>query len=81
MKHLAKTLEIRTSPHIGSGTGTDSIMFNVVLALAPTTLAAVYWFGLAALVTILVAIGTCVGTATVLNMVNSRFQNYFEIPF
>ena len=42
----AKTLEIRTSPHITSGYSVDTIMFNVVLALLPTTMFAVYAFGL-----------------------------------
>ena len=49
----AKTLEIRTSPHILSGNSVDSIMFNVVLALMPTTLFAVYAFGLAAVLTVI----------------------------
>jgi len=47
-----KTLEIRTSPHILSGYSVDTIMFNVVLALLPTTAFAVYVFGLAALATV-----------------------------
>ena len=37
MMSQARTLEIRTSPHILSGASVDSIMFNVVLALLPTT--------------------------------------------
>ncbi len=45
---LRKTLEIRTSPHIVSGYDVDAIMFNVVVALLPTTAFAVYVFGLAA---------------------------------
>ena len=47
MARLAKTLEIRTSPHILSGYSVDTIMFNVVLALLPTTLFALWAFGLA----------------------------------
>ena len=49
---LKKTLEIRTSPHILSGYSVDTIMFNVVLALLPVTLFAVYAFGLAGLLTL-----------------------------
>ena len=37
-----KTLAIRTSPHILSGYSVDTIMFNVVLALAPITVFAIY---------------------------------------
>ncbi len=45
MTSLNRTLEIRTSPHLLSGYSVDTIMFNVVLALAPVTGFAVYAFG------------------------------------
>jgi electron transport complex protein RnfD len=60
--HLAKTLEIRTSPHFLSGHSVDTIMFNVVLALLPATAFAVWVFGLAALLTLTVAVLSCVLT-------------------
>ena len=60
MADLAQTLEIRTSPHMLSGYSVDTIMFNVVLALLPTTLFAVYVFGLAALLTLSTAVLSCV---------------------
>ena len=56
----ARTLEIRTSPHIVSGYSVDAIMFNVVLALLPTTAFAIYAFGLAALLTLATAVTSCV---------------------
>ena len=62
MAKLAKTLEIRTSPHIISGYSVDTIMFNVVLALIPVTLFAVYAFGLAALLTLTTALVSCLLT-------------------
>jgi electron transport complex protein RnfD len=62
MAQLAKTLEIRTSPHIMSGHSVDTIMFNVVLALLPTTLFAVYAFGLTALLTLVTALASCLLT-------------------
>lgn len=62
MNHLSKTLEIRSSPHIAGGASTDSIMFNVVLALLPVALFAVWLFGLAALATLIVAVISCVLT-------------------
>jgi electron transport complex protein RnfD len=62
VKHLSKTLEIRSSPHIAGGASTDSIMFNVVLALLPVCLFAVYLFGLAALATLAMAVVSCVLT-------------------
>jgi electron transport complex protein RnfD len=59
MANVSKTLEIRTSPHIMSGDSVDTIMFNVVLALLPTTLFAVYAFGLTALLTLVTALASC----------------------
>ena len=46
---LNKTLNISTSPHIAKGISTDVIMRNVVWALLPVALFAVYSFGLSAL--------------------------------
>jgi electron transport complex protein RnfD len=55
----AKTLEVRTSPHVLSGHAVDTIMFNVVLALLPTTAFAVWAFGLAAVLTLGTALAAC----------------------
>jgi len=59
MAESARTLEIRTSPHILSGYSVDTIMFNVVLALLPTTAFAVYAFGLTAILTLGTAVVSC----------------------
>ncbi len=66
MSDLNQTLEIRSSPHIGSGHSVESIMFNVVLALLPVCAFAVWEFGLAALLTLGVAAGSCVLTEHIL---------------
>ena len=58
----AKTLEIRTSPHLLSGYAVDSIMFNVVVALAPAVVFAIYAFGWAAVAVLGTATATCVAT-------------------
>ena len=62
MSELAKTLEIRTSPHVLSGYSVDTIMFNVVLALLPATVFALYAFGWMALLTLSVAVASCLVT-------------------
>lgn len=62
MAKAGKTLEIRTSPHIVSGYSVDTIMFNVVLALLPVTAFAVYAFGLPGLLTLSMALASCVLT-------------------
>ncbi len=59
---LNKTLTISTSPHITKGSSTDSIMFNVVLALMPVAVFAVYSFGWSALLVFATTTGACVLT-------------------
>ncbi len=56
------TLQIHTSPHIASGASVDIIMRNVVWALLPVVLFAVFSFGLAALFTLVAATLSCVLT-------------------
>jgi len=62
MSGRGHTLEIHTSPHIRSGASVDVIMRNVVFALLPVAAFAVYSFGLAAALTLAVAVLSCVGT-------------------
>ena len=66
------TLEIRTSPHILSGYSVDTIMFNVVLAMLPTVLFAVYAFGLAGFLTLVVALLSCLITEHFVCVANGR---------
>ena len=58
----ASILRIESSPHVSSGNRVDKIMLHVVLALLPTTAFAFYAFGWTALVTIAVAVISCVLT-------------------
>jgi electron transport complex protein RnfD len=69
---MAKTLNIDTSPHIRSGTSVDVIMRNVVYALVPVCVFAVYVFGLAALVTLAGATISCVLTEHLLCRATGR---------
>ncbi len=62
MSERRRTLEIHTSPHIASGAGVDVIMRNVVYALLPVAAFAIYSFGLAAALTIGVAVVSCIAT-------------------
>ncbi len=72
MKNWAKTLEIRSSPHIASGHGVNVIMFNVILALLPVCAFAVYQFGLAALLNVSLAVASCVATEHFLCRLNHQ---------
>ena len=62
MSQRGRTLEIHTSPHISGGASVDVIMKNVVYALLPVAAFAVYSFGLAAALTLSVAVLSCVAT-------------------
>ena len=59
---LSKTLNISTSPHIAKGISTDVIMRNVVWALIPVAIFAVYSFGLSAFLVIITSTISCVLT-------------------
>ncbi len=62
MSERGHTLEIHSSPHIASGASVDAIMRNVVWALLPVAAYAIYAFGLAAALTLLVAVISCIAT-------------------
>ncbi len=64
MAGKAPLVEIRTSPHIHDTPSVDTIMRNVVYALTPLCLLAVYQFGISALALILVSIAACLATET-----------------
>lgn len=53
---FSKTLHISTSPHIRKGLSTDTIMQNVVWAMMPVVIFAVYSFGINALLVIATAV-------------------------
>jgi electron transport complex protein RnfD len=59
---LNRTLNISTSPHITKGVSTDSIMLNVVYALLPVAVFAVFAFGWNALLVLVTAVAACVLT-------------------
>ena len=52
-------LKISTAPHIHSSTSTASIMRDVIISLLPAGIAAVIFFGLNALITIITAVSGC----------------------
>lgn len=63
---LSKTLHISSSPHINKGISTDTIMRNVVYALLPVVVFAVFAFGINALFVIIASLVACVGTEHIL---------------
>ena len=57
---MPKTLIIKSSPHLATGMSVEIIMRNVVFALLPAALYAVYVFGLTALLVLLTATLSCI---------------------
>lgn len=55
-----KNLKISSSPHISTPTTVRGIMFDMILALLPAGVAAVWLFGLHALLLIITCVGSCV---------------------
>lgn len=53
---------VSSSPHIHSGNKTNVIMRDVLIALTPATIAGIYFFGLPAFKTVLLAVLTAVAT-------------------
>lgn len=72
MKAIRKTLEIRTSPHFESGHRVETIMANVLVALAPVCAWAVWAFGLAALALLAVATASTLGAERLANRLAGR---------
>jgi len=56
---MFKVLNISSSPYIHSGHSVPSIMREVILALVPVVFSAVYFFGLRALILIIVSLAAC----------------------
>ncbi len=51
---------VSANPHIRSKATIESIMYDVVIALMPTCIAAVYFFGIRALITIVLSVAACI---------------------
>ncbi|MEG1473534.1 MAG: RnfABCDGE type electron transport complex subunit D [Christensenella sp.] len=58
---MQQELILSGSPHIKSNGSTSRIMLDVIIALIPACIAAVYFFGVGCLVTIALCIGSAVG--------------------
>ena len=59
---MSQMLNVSCAPHVRSKDTTHSIMFDVAIALLPTTAFGIFHFGYRALIIMLVSIAACVGT-------------------
>ena len=69
---MDKTLHLSSSPHIHSGRSTTSIMRDVLIALAPATIAGAVIFGLRSLLVIAVCIASCVLLEALFNLITKK---------
>ena len=74
-----KKLIVSTSPHIHTNETTQSIMRDVLIALAPASVAAVVLFGLKALLTIVLCVGTCMLSEFLFNIITKKTQTVMDL--
>ena len=65
-------LVVSNSPHIRSGQSISKIMFGVVAALLPACIAGIWFFGLSALITLLLCTVSCVAFEELWNKLTKR---------
>ena len=74
-----KKLIVSSSPHIHNKTTTTGIMRDVLIALTPAAVAGVVLFGLRALLTMLVCVGTAVLSEFLFNVICKREQTIKDL--
>ncbi len=72
-------LTLSVSPHIHSGKSTSRIMLDVLLALAPATVAGVIIFGLRALLVIAVTVAASVGFEALFQLITKKEQTVGDL--
>ena len=71
---MANVLKLSVSPHIHSGKSTSKIMRDVLIALAPATVAGVVIFGLRSLLVIAACVLSCVAFEALFNIITKKEQ-------
>lgn len=72
-------LIISTSPHIQTKDTTQSIMRDVLIALAPASVAAIVLFGLRALLNIFLCVGVCMLSEFLFNIITKKTQTVLDL--
>ena len=72
-------LIVSTSPHIQTKDTTQSIMRDVLIALAPASVAAVVLFGLGALLNIFLCVGVCMLSEFLFNIITTKTQTVLDL--
>ena len=69
---MAKLLKMGPSPHVRTNETVEKVMYDVIIALLPALLMAVYVFGIQALTTTLIAVGTCMATEGIMQKIMGK---------
>ena len=72
-------LIVSTSPHIQTKDTTQTIMRDVLIALAPASVAAVVLFGLGALLNIFLCVGVCMLSEFLFNVITKKTQTVLDL--
>lgn len=72
-------LIVSTSPHIRTKTTTQSIMRDVLIALSPAAVAGIVFFGLRALLTIALCVGTAILSEYLFNLATKKKQTVGDL--
>lgn len=72
-------LHLTSSPHIHSGSSTNKIMLNVIIALLPATAAGVILFGISALLVIGVTVLSAVAAEFIFNLIIKKEQTIGDL--
>ena len=71
-------LHTSAAPHINSGATTRNVMRDVAIALLPATVAAVIFFGLQALLIVLISVASAIASEYLFNFVCKKKQTVFD---
>ena len=72
-------LIVSSSPHIHTKRTTQSIMLDVLIALAPAAIAAVVLFGLKALINIVICVGVSMLSEFLFNLITKKKQTVLDL--
>ena len=76
---MAKLLHISSNPHVHCGRSTSTIMRDVLISLAPATLAGILIFGLRALLVIVACVVSCVIFEALFNIITKKEQTIGDL--
>lgn len=75
---MERLYRIGSSPHIRTKENIERIMYDVVIALVPALLVAIYFFGIRALTVTLVSVISCLVTELFINKYMKKEKSHFD---